>query len=66
MPKEPYFLSWNEYKYYLDDHFNSHSGSIDISTNAIDLITAGISTSVPTDIYISTNDNSVDSSDTVN
>ena len=46
--------------------FVSHYGYIDIAINAIYLIPAGISNSVPTDIYFSTKDDSVDSSDPVN
>ena len=49
------FFSCDESKYSLGDHSDSHSGSLEISINAIDLISDGISTSVPTDIYISTN-----------
>ena len=60
------FLLWEKYKYSLDEHPKAHPGSIDIAINAIDLIPYGISTSVPTDIYISTNDYSVDYLDPVN
>ena len=65
LPTEPFF-SWEESKYSLDNHSDSHSGSIDISINAIYLVPALISTSAPTDIFISTDDNSIDSSDPVN
>ena len=61
LPTEPYFLSWEESRYPLDDHSESHYGSIDISINVIDTIPAGISTSFPTEIFISTNDDSVES-----
>ena len=50
------FLSWEKYKYSLDDPYESHPGYIETDINAIDLIPDGISTSVTTDIYIYTND----------
>ena len=50
---EPYFFKWEESKYPLDEHSESHYGSIDISINEIDLIPAVDSTSVPTYIYVS-------------
>ena len=53
-------MSWEESKCNLDDHSASHPGSIDIFINAINIILDGIPKSVPADIYISTNDNSVD------
>ena len=65
MPMEPSFFSWEESKYYVDDQPESHPGSIYIAINETNLIPAGISTSVTTDIYISTYDDSVESSDTV-
>ena len=64
LPMEPFF-SREESKYSLDDHSESHSGSIDISINAINLIPDGILTSVPMEIYVSTNYYSVDSLDPV-
>ena len=60
------FVSWEESKYYLDDHSDLHSESINISINAIDITPDVISTLVPTDIYISTNDDSVDYADSIN
>ena len=42
LPIEPYFLSWEESKYSLDDQSESHSGYIDIAINASYLIPAGI------------------------
>ena len=63
---DPYSLLWEESEYSLDKHYKSHSGSIEIAINAINLIPDIISTSVPTDIYISTNDDSIDSLDPVN
>ena len=62
---EPYFFKWEESKYPLDDHSESHSGYIYISINAINIIPYGISTSVPMVIYASTDDYSADSLDTV-
>ena len=59
-------MSWDKSKYYLDEQPESLSRSIDIATNAIDLIPYGIPTSVPIDIYISTDDDSVNSSYPVN
>ena len=58
-------MSWEESKYSLGDHSESHYVSIDMAINAIDLIPAGVSTSVNTDIYISSGDDSVYSSDPV-
>ena len=53
-------------KYSLDEHSESHPGSIELYNNAIDIIPFIISTSVPTDIYISNYDDSVYSLDPVN
>ena len=63
---DPYFLSWQVSKYSLDEHYESHPGSIDIDINEIYLIPYGITISVPTYIYISTNNDSLYSLDTVN
>ena len=60
------FLSWGKSKYFFDDHSESHSGYINIAINAIDIIPAEISTSVPTRIYISTDDYSLEYLDPVN
>ena len=66
MSTEPYSLLWGESKYSLDDQSESHSGYIYIYINSIDIIPDEISTSVPTYIYISTYDDSVDPLDPVN
>ena len=58
-------MSWEESKYPLDDHSESHYGSIDISINEIDLIPDGIPTSFPIDTYIYTSGDSVESQDPV-
>ena len=61
-----FLLSWEESKYTLDDHYRSHSGSIYIAINEIDIIPDGSLISVTKDIYISTNDYSLYSLDTMN
>ena len=63
---EPYFLSGEESKYSFHDQSESHTGSIDIAINAINIIPDNILISVPTDIYIYTDNDSVDYSDPVN